>query len=64
MGIGFTVTTAAEEFKNFDGVKINYSNHSICEQELHISPIDLLFQQNIQPQIIDCFEINNYKAFF
>ncbi len=64
MGIEFNVTNDAEEFKNYDGVKINYSNHSVCEKEFRVSPVDLLFQQNITPQIIDCFEINNYKAFF
>ena len=64
MEVGYTITTDGEEFKNYDGVKINYSNHSVCEKEFRVPSVDLLFQQNITPQIIDCFELNNYKAFF
>lgn len=64
MGIPFSVTIDSEEFKNYDGIKINYSNSTICEKELHISAVDLLFEQNITPQTIECFEINNNKAFF
>ena len=64
LGIDVEIISSEEEFKNYDGIKINYSINKICEKELHISPVDLLFQQNIQPQIIDCFDINNKKAFF
>ena len=64
MGIEFSITSDSDEFKNYDGIKINYSINSICENEMHISPVDLLFQQNITPQKIECFEINNNKAFF
>ena len=64
MGIKFVITSDREEFKEYNGVKINYSNHSICKKEFHISSIDLLFQQNKTPQIIDCFEMNDHKAFF
>jgi hypothetical protein len=64
LNINFDITSNIEEFKSHDGVKINYSHKTIDERELHISPVDLLFQQNITPQKIDFFEINGKKAFF
>lgn len=64
LGADFAFTADAEEFENFDGVKINYSNTIICENELQILPVDLLFEQKITYQKIECFEINNHKAFF
>lgn len=64
MGNDFNITSNVDEYKSFDGVKINYSQDMICEKELHISPADLLFQHVITTQKIECFEVNNNKAFF
>jgi hypothetical protein len=60
----FTFSTDVEEFKNFESIKINYSNAIICEKEVHILPVELLFKQHISDQKIECFEVNNNKAFF
>ncbi len=64
LSIDVEIISSEAAFKNYDGIKINYSINKICEKELHISPVDLLFQQNIEPQIIDFFEVNNNKTFF
>ena len=64
MGIECNVTCDLEEFKSCGGVKINYSNSPVCENEFYILPVDLLFEKNIVPQPIECFELNNNKAFF
>jgi len=50
------ITTDIEEFERFDGIKINYSDH--------ISNSKLLFEDTIHPQLIECFTVNGYKAFF
>ncbi len=64
MGVECNVTCDLEEFKSYGDLKINYSNSPICEKELYILPVNLLFEKNIVPQSIECFEINNNKAFF
>ena len=64
MNISFEITSDEERFIQYEGVKINYSNSSISNNELRLGNVSLLFENNIQPQRIDCFEINNYKAFF
>jgi hypothetical protein len=53
-----------DDFKNYEGIKINYSNSPVCNNEFHLSPAGLLAEQTITPQTIDCFKINSYKAFF
>ncbi|MES2849753.1 MAG: polysaccharide deacetylase family protein [Bacteroidota bacterium] len=64
MQVDFEITTDAEKFKQFDGVRINYSNIPITNTEYRIGNVNLLFENNIQQQPIDCFEANGYKAFF
>lgn len=64
MNISFEITNDEERFIQYEEVKINYSNSSISNNELRLGNVSLLFENNIQPQGIDCFEINNYKAFF
>ena len=64
MGVECTVTRDLEEFKSYNSVRINYSNSPICENEFYILPVDLLFQNNIVPQRVECFKINNHQAFF
>jgi hypothetical protein len=64
LGIECTITTNHTTFKNDDGVKINYSNTSICEIEFHLLPVNLLFEKSIVSQAVDFFEANGKKAFF
>ena len=62
MGQDITITIDSEEFKKFDGVKINYSNIEMPGFVIQNHP--LLFENEIKEQVIECFTINNYKAFF
>ena len=64
MGVECNITCDLEEFKSYSGIKINYSNSLVCEDEFYILPVDLLFEKNIVPQPVKCFKINNNQAFF
>jgi len=64
LNVNFAITIDSEEFKNYDGVCINYSNNPIKKEELKIENVNLLFEQSILPQQIQCFTYSNYKAFF
>ncbi|HEX7902281.1 MAG TPA: polysaccharide deacetylase family protein [Chitinophagaceae bacterium] len=58
------LTDDIEVFKNFSGVKINYSQQRVIPDELWIKPHTLLFEKNIYPQALKCMEVNRNKAFF
>lgn len=58
------ITDSKERFLQHQGFKINYSDERISNDELFIQPHSLLFEENIQPQNIDCFEWNGLKVFF
>lgn len=60
----FTATTDKEAFINAEGARINYSDTRFGVEELHIQPVSLLFEKDIHPLTIECFEINGFKAFF
>ena len=45
-------------------IKINYSYHRLQPGEIFIHSHVLLFETTVRPVKIDCFEHNNYKAFF
>ncbi|MBP6430323.1 MAG: polysaccharide deacetylase family protein [Ferruginibacter sp.] len=62
--VEFSITIDSEEFKNHTGICINYSNSPIKKEELRIGNVNLLFEETISPQQIQCFTYNNYKAFF
>lgn len=64
IGKAFDVTHNAEEFINYAGAKINYSAVPLAPDEFWIKPSPLLFEMGIQPQEIECFEVNGYKAFY
>jgi hypothetical protein len=64
MHVDFSIANDKEEFKNFNGIKINYSNEVINNEHFTIGNIGLLFENGIAQQKIDCFETNGYKAFF
>ncbi len=58
------VTTDVNYFKKFAGAKINYSSNKIDNHEFRINPVPFLFETEIKPQIIDCFETGGIKAFY
>ena len=64
LGVNFLITTSGEEFKNNNGVKIKYLDAPIEEDCFTIGANKLLFETNIIEQDIECFEVNNYKAFY
>jgi hypothetical protein len=63
-GKPFLVTDKLSEFENYTDPKINYSEKRITVNEYWIVPHSLLFEETIQPQSINCFEVNGNKAFF
>lgn len=64
IGKSFDITDNQDKFIGSVGAKINYSNQPIAPDEFWIKPAPLLFETDIHPQQIDCFEVNGYKAFF
>ena len=60
----YVITQNKILFQNCNTAKINYSDETISEKELQIIPKGLLFEKNIQQQVIECFEWNGLKAFF
>jgi hypothetical protein len=66
LDIEFTLTTNAAEFKNADKPKINYSQCGDVDSTdgFKIKNENLLFEIGIQEQYINCFETEQYKAFF
>ena len=58
------LTSSKEEFIHSASFKINYSDERISNDEFFIQPHGLLFETNIQLQIIECFEWNGVKVFF
>ncbi len=58
------ITTDIKIFGQYQGAKINYSHKKITDSEFRIKNSELLFETGVKVQQIDCFEINNYKAFF
>jgi uncharacterized protein DUF7033 len=49
------IITDIREYEKFVGVKINYDQ---------ITSTELLFENDIKPQMVKCFTVNGYKAFF
>jgi len=64
LGIDHKFTIDSEKFRIHVGPKVNYSNSRISADEFFIDNHPLLFQQLIQKQTIDCFTVNDNKAFF
>ena len=62
--IPFTITNSLQEFHDFDGARINYSNEQTGADEIWIKPVDLLFQSTIREQSISCTNEKDYKIFF
>lgn len=64
LGEKIILTTDKELFAKKANLKINYSNQRVSENEFWIKPHPLLFEKAILPQNIQCFEVNEHKAFF
>jgi hypothetical protein len=64
MGIDHELTIDSDAFKNYTGAKINYSDSKIADDEFYIQNHALLFETGIKQQAIDCFTVNDNKAFF
>ena len=64
LGVDFKLTIDSEKFRSHEGPKINYSDSEITEDEFYIQNQPLLFEKNIKNQPIDCFTVDNNKAFF
>jgi hypothetical protein len=60
----FQLTSSVEDFKQYNGIKINYSSGSIAEEEIWVRPHALLFENDIKEQVISCFTVDGHKAFF
>ena len=60
----FLITSDPAAFKNYNGIKIKYTNEAIANDHLTIGDCGLLFENDISGQDIRCFEFNNHKAFF
>ena len=64
-GLTFKLIYEEEKFINApDQCKINYGYHRLVENEIFIHSHVLLFETSVRPVKIECFEQNNYKAFF
>jgi hypothetical protein len=59
----FMLTENAEEFKNFKGARLSYTNHPVTD-EVHFTSRQLLFENGITEQNITTFDHNNSKVFF
>lgn len=64
LGEPFQITNDAGIFRKYEGPKINYSKARIADSEFRIENAELLFETGVRDQSINCFETNNYKAFF
>jgi len=65
LGTGYTFTISQFDFILAAGPKISYNQRRITKEEFFISCHTLLFEKNIQPQLIHCYSPRNgYKAFF
>lgn len=59
----YAVTTNIDEYISYAGAKINYSTTPVTSNEVWVEPHTLLFENNIKPQVIECFEWNGLTAF-
>ncbi|NOT51499.1 MAG: hypothetical protein HOP10_09505 [Chitinophagaceae bacterium] len=64
IGRPFELTDAIDKYKQEGGAKMNYSDRVLGDDELHLFPHSLLFEDDVKEQETACFETNGYKAFF
>jgi hypothetical protein len=58
------LTTDKTQFNATTAPRLNYSDVDFSESEFFLRAMPLLFETDIKPQPIDCFELNYQKAFF
>ena len=63
LGTSYTLTIDEENFNDYDGFKINYSD-TFLEGVFQIKPHTILFESGISQQDVNCFVYKEYKAFF
>jgi hypothetical protein len=63
LGVSFKIVTDKDEFLNYKGIKINYSD-DFFENAINIKPYGLLSEKDIKKQSLNFFEVNQFKAFF
>ena len=56
-GRSISITTDRNLYENETGARINYSDRQITQDEFWLKPHSLLFEEDIHPQVIDCFEV-------
>jgi len=64
IGKPFELTDDISVFQNYNGPKLNYSSENIPNCQLSVVNCQLLFENAINEQKIECFEVNGFKAFF
>lgn len=60
----YAITSHSESFKNFDGIKINYTTEKLSDAELKIPDCGFLYEEGVKDQSIEIFEFDGIKAFF
>ncbi|MEO7923688.1 MAG: polysaccharide deacetylase family protein [Chitinophagaceae bacterium] len=63
-GKPFLLTTDKQEFLEYPGAKINYSESRFGQEKIWLQPHDLLFESDVHQQKIACFEEEGQKIFF
>lgn len=62
--VSFSFTTDENVYQQSTYAKINYSAKRITEEEIHIYPVSLLFENEIKEPEIVCFKVDGTPAFF
>jgi len=60
----FRITSDEEEFLNYSGPRINYSNSKIAEEEIHVVPVALLMETGVREQNITISRWDGLESFF
>lgn len=63
LGLSYSVTNNAEDFKKHTGPKMSYGDHAVAD-ELYIFAARLLFEKGIEDQQINVFEWKGMPVFF
>lgn len=58
------ITNDPSLYQRSEDFKINYSAERMAATELHIQPVDILFEKSIIQQTIECFDWQGLKVFF
>lgn len=60
----YRITIDSEEYRQYEGVRVNYSDTAMCSTEIHIRNHSLLFENDIRHQAIACSASNGKPVFF